>query len=56
MILEDLKEKISGEITYETKRSIIKQLVREIIVCTTHSDERDAPEVNLLIKFTTYAI
>jgi site-specific DNA recombinase len=51
MLLDDLKDKLSGEITFETKRNIIKQLVREVVVCTTHSDERDEPEVNLLVKF-----
>ena len=51
MLINDLKNKISGEITYETKRNIIKQLVREVIVYTTHSDERDEPEVSLLVKF-----
>ena len=51
MLLGELKEKLSDNITYETKRSIIKQLVREVVVCTAHSDDRDAPEVNLLIKF-----
>ncbi|WP_051788894.1 hypothetical protein [Pelosinus sp. UFO1] len=28
MLLGDLKEKLTGQITYETKRNIIKQLVR----------------------------
>ncbi|AIF51856.1 recombinase family protein [Pelosinus sp. UFO1] len=51
MLLGDLKEKLTGQITYETKRNIIKQLVREVVVCTTHSDNRDAPEVKVHIKF-----
>jgi len=51
MLLNDLKEKISGEVTHETKRSIVKQLVREVVVCTTRSAERDIPEVNILVKF-----
>ena len=50
MLLDDSKNKISGEIAYETKRNIIKQLVREVIVYTTHSAERDEPEVSLLVK------
>ena len=51
MLLDELKEKLTGQITHETKRNIIKQLVREVVVCTTHSDDRDAPEVKLLVKF-----
>ena len=50
-LLDDLKEKISGEITWETKRDIIKQLVREVIVRTEHSEDRDEPEVKLSVKF-----
>jgi hypothetical protein len=51
MLLKDLKEKTSGEVTWETKREIIKLLVREVLVQTTHSDDRDEAEVRLLVKF-----
>ena len=51
MLLDDLKQKISGEITWETKRSIIKQLVRQVFVHTVHSEDRDEPEVKLSVKF-----
>ncbi len=50
-LLDNLKEKIAGEITWETKRDIIKQLVREVIVHTKHSEDRDEPEVKLSVKF-----
>lgn len=51
MLLMDLKKKISGEVTWETKREIIKLLVREVLVETIDSDDRDKPEVNVLVKF-----
>ena len=51
MLLGELKEKLTSQITYETKRNIFKQLVREIVVCTIHFDERDTPEVDIHIKF-----
>ena len=51
MLLMDLKKKIGGEVTWETKREIIKLLVREVLVETIHSDDRDKLEVNILVKF-----
>jgi len=51
MILDDLKQKISGEVTWEIKRDIIKQLVRNVTVYTTHSEDRDDPIVKLSVKF-----
>ena len=51
MILDDLKQKISGEVTWEIKRDIIKQLVRQVIVHTLHSEDRDGPEVKVSVKF-----
>jgi site-specific DNA recombinase len=51
MLLNDLKHKISGEVTYETKRSVAKQLVREIIVSREHIEGKDRPDVNIYVKF-----
>ena len=51
MLLKDLRDKLSGEITFETKRSIVKQLVREVIVCTEHIEGKDRPDVNIHVKF-----
>ncbi|WP_281246867.1 recombinase family protein [Pelosinus propionicus] len=51
MLLNDLKDKISGEVTFETKRDIVKQLVREVIVSTEHIEGKDKPEVNIHVKF-----
>ncbi|WP_007959520.1 recombinase family protein [Pelosinus fermentans] len=51
MLLKDLRDKRSDEITFETKRSIVKQLVREVIVCTEHIEGKDRPDVNIHVKF-----
>jgi site-specific DNA recombinase len=51
MLLNDLRDKLSGEITFETKRNIVKQLVREVIVCTEHIEGKDRPDVNIHVKF-----
>ncbi|EIW18306.1 MULTISPECIES: helix-turn-helix transcriptional regulator [Pelosinus] len=51
MLFNDLKKRISGEVTYETKRSIVKQLVREVIVCTEHIEGKDRPDVNIHVRF-----